>query len=90
MWEMKLCIKYRRTVNIRKGKWIGDILGKNCLLKHEEKVEGTGRRGRRRKRLLGDIKETRRYWKLEEQALHITLWRISFGRGSGLVVRQTA
>jgi hypothetical protein len=26
---------------------------------------------------------------LEEQALHITLWRYNFGRGSGSVVRQT-
>jgi hypothetical protein len=52
---------------MRKDKWIGDILGKKCLLKHKEKTEGTGRRGRRRKQLLDDIKETRRYWKLEGQ-----------------------
>jgi len=41
---------------MRKTKWIGDNLGKNCFLKHEEKMEGTGRRGRRRKQLLDDIK----------------------------------
>jgi hypothetical protein len=29
----------------------------------------TGRRGRRRKQLLDDLKEKRRYWKLKEEAL---------------------
>ena len=30
----------------------------------------TGRRGRRCKQLLGDLKETRGYWKLIEEAAH--------------------
>jgi hypothetical protein len=29
----------------------------------------TGRRGRRRKQLLDDLKEKRRYWKFKEEAL---------------------
>jgi hypothetical protein len=33
----------------------------------------TGRRGRGRKRLLDDLKEKRRYWKLKEEALDRTL-----------------
>ncbi|GFG30527.1 hypothetical protein Cfor_05823 [Coptotermes formosanus] len=51
----------------------------NCLLKHviEEKLEGrieiTGRRGRRRKQLLDDLRETRGYWELKEEALDRTL-----------------
>jgi hypothetical protein len=45
----------------------------------------TGRRGRRRKQLLYDLKEKRRYWKLKEEALDGT----RFGRGYGPVVRQT-
>jgi hypothetical protein len=49
----------------------------------------TGRRGRRRKQLLDDLKEKRRYWKLKEEALDRTLWRTRFGRGYGPVVRQT-
>jgi hypothetical protein len=49
----------------------------------------TGRRGRRRKQLLDDIKEKRRYWKLKEEALDRTVWRTCFGRGYGPVVRQT-
>jgi hypothetical protein len=34
----------------RKANWIGHILCRNCLLKQagERKIEGTGRRGRRR------------------------------------------
>jgi hypothetical protein len=57
--------------------------------KLEETIEITGRRGRRRKQLLDDIKENKRYWKLREEALDHTLWRTRFGRGYGPVVRQT-
>jgi replicative superfamily II helicase len=84
-----------RTIKRRKADWIGHILRRNCLLKHviEEKLEGrmemTVRRGRRRKQLLDDLKEKRRYWKLKEEALDRTLWRIRFGRDYGPVVRQT-
>ena len=48
----------------------------------------TGRR-RRRKQLQDDLKETRGYCKLKEEALEGTLWRTRFGRGYGPVVRQT-
>jgi hypothetical protein len=59
-------------------------------MKHiiEEKKEGTGRRGRRRKQLPDDLKETRRYWKLKEEALACTLWRIRFRRDNGSVGRH--
>ena len=49
----------------------------------------TGRQGRRRKQLLGGLKERRKYWKLEKEILDPTLWGTRFGRGCGLVVRQT-
>jgi hypothetical protein len=49
----------------------------------------TGRRGRRRKQLLDDIKEKTRYWKLKEEALDRTLGRTRLGRGYGPVVRRT-
>jgi hypothetical protein len=58
--------------------------------KLEGRIEITGRRGRRRKQLLDDLNETRGYWKLKEEALDHTMWRTSFGRGYGPVVRQTA
>jgi hypothetical protein len=52
----------------RKANWVGHILRNNCLLEYvtEGKMEvkfGTGRRGRRHKPLLHDLKETRCYWK---------------------------
>jgi hypothetical protein len=59
----------------------------------EEKLEGRiemkGRRGRRHKQLLDDLKEKRRYRKLKEEALDRTLWRTRFRRGYGPVVGQT-
>jgi hypothetical protein len=48
-----------------------------------------GKRGRRFKQLLDDIKEMRTYWKLKEEALDRTLWKTHFGRGYGPVIRQT-
>jgi hypothetical protein len=48
-----------------------------------------GRRGRRNKQLLDDLKAKRRYWKLKENALDCTLWRTRFRRGYGRVVRET-
>jgi len=50
----------------------------------------TGRRGRRRKKLLDYLKERRGYCHLKEEALDRTMWRAGFGRGFGPVVRQTA
>jgi len=49
----------------------------------------TGRRGRRRRKLLNDHKERRGYSHLKEKALDRSMWRARFGRGFGSVVRQT-
>jgi len=49
----------------------------------------TGRQGRRRRKLLDDLKERRGYCHLKEEALDRTMWRVRFGRGFGPVVRQT-
>jgi len=43
----------------------------------------TGRRGRRRRKLLDDLKERKRYSHLKEEALDRTMWRARFGRGFG-------
>ena len=48
----------------------------------------TRRRGRRRKKLLDDLKDRRGYCQLKEEALDHTMWRNRFGRGFGPVVRQ--
>ena len=52
-------------------------------------IEVTGRRGRRRRKLLDDLKEGRGYCHLKKEALDRTMWRAGFGRGFGPVVRQT-
>ena len=52
-------------------------------------IKVTGRRGRRCRKLLDDLKERRGYSHLKEEALDRTVWRAGFGRGFGTVVRQT-
>jgi hypothetical protein len=49
----------------------------------------TGRRGRRRRKLLDDLKGRRGYSHLKEEDLDRTMWRARYGRGFGPVVRQT-
>jgi len=49
----------------------------------------TGRRERRRRKLLGYLKERRGYSHLKEEALDRTMWRFRFGTGFAPVVRQT-
>jgi len=52
---------------------IGHILHRNCLIKHviegkmQRRIKMTGRRRRRRKRLLDDFNEKRGYWKLKKR-----------------------
>jgi hypothetical protein len=65
--------------------WIGHKLLRNCLQKIGGNVEGrikvTGRLRRSRKQLLDELKETRVYCKLKEEAIDGTVWRTDFGRG---------
>jgi len=69
-------------------------LRRNCLLQRviEGKIKGgtevTGRRGRRCRKLLDDLKEGTGYSHLKEEALDRTMWRARFGRGFGPVLRQ--
>jgi len=51
-------------------------------------MEVARRRGRRRKKLLDDLKDRRGYSRLKEEALDRTMWRNRFGGGFGPVVRQ--
>jgi len=82
-------------ISKRKANWVGHILCRNCLLQRFIKgkikggIEVTGRRGRRRRKLLDDLQERRGYSHLKEEALDRTMWRARFGRGFGPVVRQT-
>jgi len=79
-------------ISKRKANWIGHILRRNCLLKQviEGKIKGqievTRRRERRRRKLLDDLKDSRGYCELKEEALDRIVWRNRFGRGLGPVV----
>jgi hypothetical protein len=48
----------------------------------------TRRRGRRRRKLLDDLKDRKGYSHLKEEAPDRNMWRNRFGGGFGLVVRQ--
>ena len=78
----------------RKANWSGHILRRNCLLKQviEGEIKGememTRRRGRRRRKLLDDLKDGRGYSHLKEEALDRTMCRNRFRGGFGPVVRQ--
>jgi hypothetical protein len=80
----------------RKANWNGHILCRNSLLqrviegKIQEAIEMRGRQGRRRRKLLDNLKERRGYSHLKEETLDSTMWRARFGRGFGPVVRQTS
>jgi hypothetical protein len=97
--EVLLRVREQRNIlheiSKRKANWIGHILRINCLLHQviEEKVKGgihvRGRRGRRRRKLLDDLKERRGYSHLMEEALDGAIWTALFGRRFGLFVRQT-
>ena len=98
--EVLFRIKEQRNIlheiSKRKANWIGHILRRNCLLqrviagKIKGRIELTGRRERRRRKLLDDLKERRGCSHLKEESLDRPMWRARFGRGLGPVVGQTA
>jgi hypothetical protein len=71
--EVQVVLRVKDQRNIlheihkRKANWIGHILRRKCHLQHviEEKMKGgiqvKKRRGRRRRKLLDDLRERRRY-----------------------------
>jgi len=81
--EVLLRVKEQRNIlheiRQRKANCIGHILRRNCLLQRviKGKVQGrtevTGRQGRRRMKLLDDLKERRGYSHLKEEALDRTM-----------------
>jgi hypothetical protein len=87
--EVLLTIKENRNIlheiSKRKANWIGHILRRNCLLRQvtEGKIRGgidvTGRRGRRLRKLLDELKEGRGYSHLKKEALDRTMWTARFG-----------
>jgi len=77
-------------ISKRKANWIGHIWRRNSLLqwviegKTKGGIEVTGRRGRRRRKLLDDLEERRGYSYLKEEALDRTMSTARFGRGLDL------
>ena len=69
--------------------WIpDDVIGIfiDIILPPLPQIEVTRRRGRRRKKLLDDLKDRRGYCQLKEETLDRTMLRNRFGRGFGPVV----
>jgi hypothetical protein len=84
--EVLLGVKEQRNIlheiRKRKANWVCHILRRNCLLQRviEGKIQGgievTGRQGRRRRKLLDDLKKKRGYSHLKEEALdhYVVSW----------------
>jgi hypothetical protein len=91
--EMNILNEIRKR---KKADWIGHILRRNCILKQvtEGKLMGemevTRRRGRRRRKLLDDLKDGKGYFYLKEEALDRPMWRNRFRGGFEPIVRQNA
>jgi hypothetical protein len=100
MCELTFTVKEQRNIlheiSKRKANWIDHILCRNSLQQQviEGKIKGgievTGRRGRRHRKILVELKERRGYSHLKEEALDRTMciWGAGFGRGFEPVVRQ--
>jgi len=74
-----------------------DLRNKKILISFDfntSKIKGemevTRRRGRRRRKLLDDLKDWRGYSHLKEEALYRAMWRNRFGGVFGPLVRQNA
>ena len=86
--EVLLRFKEQRNIlheiSKRKANSIGHIWHRNCLLLRviegmiKGGIEATGRRGRKRRNLLDDLKDRRGYSRLKEEALDRTMWTARF------------
>jgi hypothetical protein len=86
VWHKAKVEQYiQHTLKRRKANWNDHILRRSYNLKHgfEGNIEGgievKGKRRRRRKQILNDLKETRKYCELQEEPLGHTLWRTRIG-----------
>jgi hypothetical protein len=96
MFRVKEQRNILHEISKRKANWFGHILRRNCLIRQVFKgkikggIEVTEIRGKRRRKLLDDLKERRGQSYLKEEDLDRTMWRARFGRCFGPVVRRTA
>ena len=95
VWKVRYYKQTRRRgtsyIHWNKGR-ICHILHRRCLLKHviEGEPKGMERQVRRCMHLFDEPEEMRQYWKLKQEALDHTNWRIHFRRGYWPVTSQTA
>jgi len=93
-YALVTCCLGQRTTKRRNANWVVHILRRNCLKEHvvEGKIEGrieeTGRRRKRCTQLLDGLKEKGGYWKMKEETVDRTVWRIRVERSFGPSVRQ--
>jgi len=79
LYGVKLKRSVLHAIKRRKAKWTGHIFRRKCLLnqvierKVQGRIEGTERRRRSLRQLLGNLREKRGYWKLKDDALYRTL-----------------
>jgi len=71
------------------AKCVGTALQNTSFKRIKGKIEGTGKRKRRREQLLGNLNEMKKCWNLQGEVLDRSLWRTRSGRGYGPAVRQT-
>jgi hypothetical protein len=72
-------INILHTVKRKEGNWIGHICSmKLPSITLTEKIERKGIRGKRHQQLVDNVTETRRYWKLKQEAARRTLWITRF------------
>ena len=86
-WLLKQLASRRLTHGLRTMYWLLRFVIEGKI---EWRIEVTGRRGRRIKHRVNDLKEKKGYCKLKEDALDRSVCRTGFGRGCEPVVRQTA
>ena len=84
LFKHRMSISYISIIHIRKENWIGHILRRNCHLqrviegKIQRGIEVTGRQGRRRRKLLADLKEMILSFEGRSPGLHYvesSLWK---------------
>ena len=83
-WSEKVIYRREKSTSKyilrRKTNWIGHVLIRNCL--HHDAIEGQMTEvkgvGRRRTRLLDDLRNRIRYWELKEEAEDRNSWKQEF------------
>jgi hypothetical protein len=83
--RVKEQMNIQHEISKRNVNWICHILRRNCLLqdvtegKTKVRIEVTGRRRRKRNKILDDVRVRKGYSHVKKEALDLTMWRARFG-----------